>query len=240
MPWSCPCCSTTWSKAKVSRPPRWSRAIAPTASACVWPGWTTPGSPDGQDPAPTAPDGRFAKDQFPCRPPGRHRDLPGPGHGEDPPRRPRWWPSPVRSSGRRLPAPRRLHDEPPGSGGRHHPHRAELTAARGASDRVWLADYRATRPKVDGKLAQLLRHHGGRSARARGLVRGDPGLQALGCRGEPGPLGQPRAALHRQRLAAPAGLTGDHWPQATTGSSPPTTQKLLQPGREHPPLRAQT
>jgi len=35
-----------------------------------------------------------------------------------------------------------------------------------------LADYRATRPKVERKLAHLLRRrHGGRRARVRGLVR---------------------------------------------------------------------
>ena len=37
---------------------------------------------------------------------------------------------------------------------------------------AWLADYRATRPKVERKLAHLLRRrHGGRRVRMRGLVR---------------------------------------------------------------------
>jgi hypothetical protein len=54
-----------------------------------------------------------------------------------------------------------------------HPREAELTAARARQrDPVWLADYRATRPKVERKLAHLLRRrHGGRRARVRGLVR---------------------------------------------------------------------
>ena len=54
-----------------------------------------------------------------------------------------------------------------------HPQEAELTAARGRQrDPAWLADYRATRPKVERKLAHLLRRrHGGRRARVRGLVR---------------------------------------------------------------------
>jgi hypothetical protein len=54
-----------------------------------------------------------------------------------------------------------------------HPHEAELAAARARQrDPVWLADYRATRPKVERKLAHLLRRrHGGRRARVRGLVR---------------------------------------------------------------------
>jgi hypothetical protein len=54
-----------------------------------------------------------------------------------------------------------------------HPHEADLLAAR-ARQRTpaWLADYRATRPKVERKLAHLLRRrHGGRRARVRGLVR---------------------------------------------------------------------
>jgi DDE family transposase len=48
-----------------------------------------------------------------------------------------------------------------------------LTAARARQrDPARLADYRATRPKLERKLAHLLRRrHGGRRARMRGLVR---------------------------------------------------------------------
>jgi len=62
---------------------------------------------------------------------------------------------------------------PPGRTVSIHPQEAELLAAR-ARQRTpaWLADYRATRPKVERKLAHLLRRrHGGRRARMRGLVR---------------------------------------------------------------------
>ena len=54
-----------------------------------------------------------------------------------------------------------------------HPHEAELAPARTRQrDPSWRADYRATRPKVERKLAHLLRRrHGGRRARVRGLVR---------------------------------------------------------------------
>jgi hypothetical protein len=54
-----------------------------------------------------------------------------------------------------------------------HPREAELAAARARQrDPAWRADYRATRPKVERKLAHLLRRrHGGRRARVRGLVR---------------------------------------------------------------------
>jgi hypothetical protein len=50
------------------------------------------------------------------------------------------------------------------------PHEALLVAGRDAArDPAWLADYRATRPKVERKLAHLVRRsHGGRRARVRG------------------------------------------------------------------------
>ncbi len=53
-----------------------------------------------------------------------------------------------------------------------HRHERLLAAqrARGA-DPAWLADYRATRPKVERKLAHLVRR--GRRARRRGLQRVD-------------------------------------------------------------------
>jgi hypothetical protein len=52
-------------------------------------------------------------------------------------------------------------------------HEAKLTAARTRQqDPTWQADYRATRPKVERKIAHLMRRrHGGRCARTRGLLR---------------------------------------------------------------------
>lgn len=52
-------------------------------------------------------------------------------------------------------------------------HEALLTAGRAASrDPVWRADYRATRPKVERKLAHLMRRrHGGRRVRVRGRLK---------------------------------------------------------------------
>lgn len=52
-------------------------------------------------------------------------------------------------------------------------HEALLTAGRAAArDPVWRADYRATRPKVERKLAHLMRRrHGGRRARVRGRLK---------------------------------------------------------------------
>jgi hypothetical protein len=50
------------------------------------------------------------------------------------------------------------------------PHEAHLAEARAAGrDPAWRDDYRATRPKVERKIAHLMRHsHGGRRARVRG------------------------------------------------------------------------
>jgi hypothetical protein len=53
-----------------------------------------------------------------------------------------------------------------------HPQEARLQAARSRQrDPAWRADYRAHRPTVERKLAHLLRRHGGRRARVRGLLR---------------------------------------------------------------------
>jgi hypothetical protein len=53
------------------------------------------------------------------------------------------------------------------------PHEALLAAARTRQrDPAWRADYRAHRPKVERKLAHLVRRrHGGRCVRVRGLAR---------------------------------------------------------------------
>ena len=52
-------------------------------------------------------------------------------------------------------------------------HEAHLATGRAASrDPAWLEDYRATRPKVERKLAHLMRRrHGGRRARVRGRLK---------------------------------------------------------------------
>jgi hypothetical protein len=53
------------------------------------------------------------------------------------------------------------------------PHEARLAAARiRQQDPAWKADYKATRPKVERKIAHLMRRrHGGRRARVRGLAK---------------------------------------------------------------------
>jgi hypothetical protein len=56
---------------------------------------------------------------------------------------------------------------------RVHPHEATLQRSRTRQrDPAWKARYRATRPKVERKIAHLMqRRHGGRRARVRGRVR---------------------------------------------------------------------
>lgn len=77
------------------------------------------------------------------------------------------------------------------------PHEASLVRAREARhDRAWLADYRATRPKVERRIAQFVRrHHGGRRARVRGRPKVAADLSLLA------------AAVNLARLAV-LGLVG--------------------------------
>lgn len=62
--------------------------------------------------------------------------------------------------------------------GRHEKHLAKARARQ--KDPQWKADYRATRPKVERKLAHLVRHrHGGRRARMRGTTKIDADFNLL-------------------------------------------------------------
>ncbi len=78
-----------------------------------------------------------------------------------------------------------LHDQcTNASGGRTisvGPHEDALTRARARqADPAWVADYRATRPKVERKLAHLMRRkHGGRRARVRGRPKVDADFNLL-------------------------------------------------------------
>ena len=61
------------------------------------------------------------------------------------------------------------------------PHEQALADARARqTDPAWVADYRATRPKVERKLGHLMRRrHGGRRARVRGTDRVDADFRFL-------------------------------------------------------------
>ena len=88
------------------------------------------------------------------------------------------------------------------------PHEARLAQGRAAThDPAWLADYRATRPKVERKLAHLVRRrHGGRRARVRGTLKVGADFSLLA------------AAVNLARLAV-LGLTvsGGAWQACRTG-----------------------
>jgi hypothetical protein len=62
--------------------------------------------------------------------------------------------------------------------GRHERRLADARTRQ--QDPRWVADYRATRPKVERKLAHLMRHrHGGRRARVRGTTKIDADFNLL-------------------------------------------------------------
>jgi hypothetical protein len=83
----------------------------------------------------------------------------------------------------------------------------QLTDARvRQQDPDWIADYRATRPKVERKIGHLMRrHHGGRRARVRGTTKIAADFALLA------------AAVNLKRLAVlnVASVSGSDWATAT-------------------------
>jgi hypothetical protein len=78
--------------------------------------------------------------------------------------------------------------------GRHEKHLAKARSRQKSPQ--WKDDYRATRPKVERKLAHLMRHrHGGRRARMRGTTKIDADFNLLAAAANLARLG--RLGLHR-------------------------------------------
>ena len=114
----------------------------------------------------------FTKDHFDIDLGAEHRDLPGRGHRPDP--------APRNGDGGGIAhfgqacADCPLRAQCTTAEGRAHdhvgPHEQALADARARqTDPDWIADYRATRPKVERKIGHLMRRrHGGRRARVRG------------------------------------------------------------------------
>jgi hypothetical protein len=109
------------------------------------------------------------------------------------------------------------------------PYEAQLSAARHEqTDAAWRDDYRATRPKVERKLAHLLRRlHGGRRARVRGQpkVAADFALRA--------------AAVNLARLAVLGltGLAGGWTLRPVSGTARPCPGPTWASKRDNPPVR---
>jgi len=154
---------------------------------------------------PTAPDGRFAKDKFTIDldaatvtcPAGRTVALTGSGRRRIAKFADRCAGCPLAGQCTTSKRGRTIHVGP---------HEQQLTRARNRQrDPDWIADYNATRPTVERKIAHLTRRkHGGRRARVRGKPKVAADFQLLA------------AAVNLARLAM-LGLTGHHgrW-QATT------------------------
>ena len=154
---------------------------------------------------PSAPGGRFAKDQFTIDldagtvscPAGHTVALSGTGRRQLAKFAPRCGDCPLADQCTSSKRGRVIHVGP---------HERELACARERQrDSAWKADYTATRPKVERKISHLMRRrHGGRHARVRGKpkIAADFALLA--------------AAVNLARLAM-LGLAGQHgsW-QATT------------------------
>ena len=127
-------------------------------------------------------DGLFPKSRFQGRPRHRHRDLSSRAHRPDPPhcgrRGDRWLcsaPAPIVRCDPSAPSP-------------HVAAASELALMKSTSpmlahrqqDPDWAADYRANRPKVERKIAHLMRRrHGGRRARVRGQTKVDADFNLL-------------------------------------------------------------
>ena len=81
-------------------------------------------------------------------------------------------------------------------------HEAALVAARARQQQPdWVADYRATRPKVERKFGHLMRRkHGGRRARVRGTTKIAADFALLAAGGQPGTAGRTRGGVHQVRM----------------------------------------
>ena len=183
---------------------------------------------------PVAPAGKFTKDQFDidlqaadCHLPERHHHPDPAGHGHD-------RHAGKADFGKACPPARCASSAPPRSPGGSitiSRHEARLAAARTRQrDPAWKADYRATRPKVERKLAHLMRRrHGGRRARMRGPYASPPTSPS-----SPPPSTSPDSPPSASPTPTEAGPSTP--PEPTTGPRPPPhrPQPRTQPPQPRP------
>ena len=131
-----------------------------------------PSAASRSSPRPASP-GPLHQGRLRDRPRRRHRHLPGRSGGAAS-RATARGSRPASGRLRRLPA-RRAGARPRRTGARSRSARTRRSSRPGRAatrDPAWRADYRATRPKVERKLAHLVRRrHGGRRARVRGRLK---------------------------------------------------------------------
>ena len=125
----------------------------------------------------------------------------------------RWRLAPWPASGRparRCPLLARCTTDPRGRSIKVGPHEASLVRARRARhDPAWLADYRATRPKVERRIGHLMRRrHGGRRARVRGRPKVAADFSLLAAAVNLARLAVLGLSRRRSRLGRPGHLSG--------------------------------
>ena len=161
-----------------------STATPPMARASSTSSSAGPGSSPGARPRRrTAAGGLFSKDRFEIDLGCDDRDLPGRGHRPDP-GAPHGDGGGIAYFGQACagcPLRAQCTTAKAGRTVSVGPHEQALADARARqTDPAWVADYRATRPKVERKLAHLMRRrHGGRRARVRGTDRVDADFRLL-------------------------------------------------------------
>ena len=157
---------------------------------------------------PVAKGGLLRQGPFPGRPAARHGALSRRAHRTDPAQQQRGRRRQLLAVLHPLPAAPAVHHRPRRT--HHHRRRSyerQLADARARQrDPDWITDYRATRPKVERKIAHLMRRrHGGRRARVRGTTKIAADFALLA------------AAVNLARLAAlaVASVPGPGWATAT-------------------------
>ena len=216
-------------------------ATTPTAPANSRTGWSGPGSSPSARPSRPSPRAGVRQGPLRHRSGRRHGPLPGREHHADRPR-PATAPAPPRSA-RYARGVRCVSSAPTAQAGRTISvgvHEGALAAARARQRHPdWVADYRATRPKVERKFGHLMRRkHGGRRARVRGTDQDRRRLRPAGRRGQPRTAGRARRGFHARPRVGHSGRVdqrgaGIPYPAAETPTRTPQSPASTQNRSRH-------